>query len=327
MSTIQNKLWKGRVPALFAVLTAAVGYELGWFAVGTVLTLAIFALGYNLLLGYGGELSIGHAAFFGVGAYGTMLSVEFVSTNVYVGMVLGIVAATVLGFAFAVISLKRRGLYFAMITLALAQIVYYVAIEWNDVTGGTNGIGIPLDYTMPGPINTLSDPIHFFPLALVLLFLVWLAIWRIINSPFGRVLIAIRENETRARSLGYNPNQYLTIAFVMSASISGLAGGLYAILFGLISPNILFWLFSGEVVLVTLLGGIGTLSGPAFGALLFVVLQEGLLEITQDWRLLFGLIIMLIVLFAPKGVYGSYVDYRDEQDLTMSVGELLDRLR
>jgi branched-chain amino acid transport system permease protein len=326
MSSLRERLWKLRTPAVLAVFATIVAYELGWLAGGEILALAIFALGYNLLLGFGGELSIGHAAFFGVGAYGTMLSVEFVSTNVYIGIILGVVAATILGAIFAVISLRRRGLYFAMITLALAQIVYYVSLEWNDVTGGTNGLGVPLDYTMPGPVDTLANPMQFFPLGLVLLFLTWFVVWRIINSPFGRVLVAIRENEKRARSLGYNPNRFLTVAFVMSAAISGLAGGLYSILFGFISPNVLYWLFSGEVVLIALLGGIGTLSGPAFGALVFVVLQEGLVEFTPDWRLPFGFIIMLIVLFAPKGVYGTYVEYRETQNLSLSVDEILDRL-
>ncbi|WP_435366071.1 branched-chain amino acid ABC transporter permease [Haloarchaeobius sp. DYHT-AS-18] len=317
----------GGLPLLAVALGLAVTPVLfGWTIAGEVLVFAVFAVGYNLLLGYGGELSFGHAAFFGVGAYGTLLFTQHVVQNLYLGIIAGTIIAALTSVVIGVISLRRRGIYFAMITLALAQIVYYVVFQWKDVTGGLNGLSLPLFDASLGPIDPATGGADFFVFGFLVLVLVWFAVRRVVRSPFGRTLTAIRENEARARHLGYDVNRFLFGSFVISGAISGVAGGLYATLYGFVTPDILFWLISGEVVLITLLGGIGTLGGPVVGALVFLSLQELLTEhATDDWRLVFGAVIMLVVLFAPRGVYGLYESARESEDAGFGIHALLDR--
>lgn len=315
------------VPLLAVTVGLAITPVLfGWTVAGEVLVFAVFAVGYNLLLGYGGELSFGHAAFFGVGAYGTLLFTQHIMQNLYLGIVVGTVLAALTSVLIGIISLRRRGIYFAMITLALAQIVYYIVFQWKDVTGGLNGLSLPLFDASLGPIDPATGGVDFFIFGFFVLTFVWFAVRRVVRSPFGRTLTAIRENEARARHLGYDVNQFLFGSFVISGVVSGIAGGLYATLYGFVTPDILFWLISGEVVLITLLGGIGTLGGPVIGALVFLSLQELLTEhATDDWRLVFGAVIMLVVLFAPRGMYGVYQSARGSGGAGFSVHTLLDR--
>lgn len=317
-----------RLPLLGALVLLAVAPPLvGWTVAGEIIVFSVFALGYNLLLGYGGELSFGHAAFFGLGAYVTLLFTQYGVQNLYLGIVVGAVAAGLLSVPFGLMSLRRRGIYFAMITLALAQIVFYVVFQWTDVTGGDNGLSLPLFDTSLGPVDPAAGGVEFFVFGVVVLVAVWLMMDRVVSSPFGRALVAIRENEERAEHLGYEVNHFLLGSFVISALFSGLAGGLYATLFGFVTPDLLFWLVSGEIVLVVLLGGIGTLGGAVIGAFVFVSLQEVLTEsVIDDWRIVFGLIIMFVVLFAPTGLYGLYQEFRDGERTTHHLRDVLDRL-
>lgn len=294
---------------------------------GEIIVFGVFALGYNLLLGYGGEISFGHAAFFGLGAYGTILFTQYGIQNLYIGIVVGALVAGLVSIPFGLISLRRRGIYFAMITLALAQIVYYVSFQWTEVTGGDNGLSMPLFDTSLGPFDPAAGGPEFVIFGIIVFTAVWLMIDRIVSSPFGRALVAIRENEARAEHLGYQVNHFLFGSFIFSALFSGVAGGLYATLFGFVTPDLLFWLVSGEIVLVVLLGGIGTLSGSVIGAFVFISFQEVLTESgINDWRIIFGLIIMLVVLFAPTGIYGVYKQYRDGGRQPRHLRSVLNRL-
>lgn len=302
------------LPLLFGTTTA-----------NTVLVLAVFALGYNLLLGYGGELSFGHAAFYGLGGYGTILTIEYLVSNLYLAIVVSVVFTTIVSVIYGLISLRRRGIYFAMITLALAQMAYYIVFQWNSVTGGGDGTAVPLQSAAIGPIDPLAAGYQFYIFGLVLLGGTWLALRRVIRSPFGRALMAIRESEERARHVGYDVNKLLLLSFTMSGAIAGLAGAMHAVFAAFVTPNLLFWTMSGEVVLVTILGGIGTLTGPIVGAIIFGVLSRNLTQFTEHWPIIFGLIFVLVVMYAPEGVYGIYKEEETEREL-FNVQDLLERL-
>jgi ABC-type branched-subunit amino acid transport system permease subunit len=313
------------------VIVAAVALPLvfGPFTASNVLVLAILAMGYNILLGYGGELSFGHAAFYGGGAYLTAIYGQTIP-NLYVSVVLAVVTVGVISVVYGAISLRRRGLYFAMITLALAMMFYTAVNQATDITGGANGLILPFgpaDAAI-GPLRPLESQMDFYIIGVVLTAACVLIIYRIINSPFGRALVAIRESEDRARHLGYPINRMLLMSFVMSAMFAGLAGALHAMLFTFIGPGLLFWTLSGEIVLVTILGGIGTLGGPLVGAVVFGILSEQLSSITENWPIIFGAIFVLIVMLAPQGLYGIYLQYVDSEaeNPTTDIREVLRRL-
>jgi len=300
----------------------------GTFMAIEIVIFCIFALGYNVLLGYGGEMSFGHAAYFGAGAYGTVLAAQHLVANLYVSMLVGMLIALALSVIFGLVSLRRRGIYFGMITLALAQMIYFVVFQLTGLTGGSNGISLPDVSASLVVLDPGENTLHFYVFALVIAVLVWLGIRRVVNSRYGRALIAIRESEERARHLGYEINHFLLISFVMSGLVSGLAGALYAGLFNFISPNLLFWSLSGEIVLIVIIGGVGTLAGPVIGASVFVILNDVLTDLTSDWQIIFGAVVMAVVVFAPQGLYGIYQSYVDPQAKTpRSIGELLKNLR
>lgn len=275
---------------------------------------AIFALGYNLLLGYGGQMSFGHAAYYGLGAYGTMLSIQHIHPNLFISMVIGIVVASLAGLILGAISLRRRGVYFSMITLALAMMVYYAVRNLGgDLTGGTTGLGITYMDATIGPFDPVSNPINFFIFTCLALIFTYIILVRIVNSRFGRVLVAIRENEKRATHLGYNSYRLLLLTFVLSGMISGLAGALNVGLTQYITPDVLFWLIGGEVVMVTILGGVGTLAGPVIGAVVYILMSRILPTFLAQWQLLFGLIFVFVVILAPSGIYGLYLKWRTDE--------------
>lgn len=293
------------------VAVAVLPFAFGSFTANEIVVLAVFAMAYNLLLGYGGELSFGHAAFFGLGAYATVIVAEHVVENLYASMLLAVLITGVFSVVFAYVSLRRRGIYLAMITLALAQMVYYIAFRWTDLTGGSDGMFMPLYDAPLGPIDPLKGGFEFYMFALIVLAAVWLLILRVIRSPFGRALMAVRESEDRARHIGYDPDRLLLVAFVMSGTLSGLAGAMNAVLYAFVGPDQLFWIVSGEVVLIAILGGLGTVNGPIIGAIIFGVLAHNLTNVTAHWPVVFGGIFVLIVMFAPQGVYGLYQDYHN----------------
>ena len=296
---------------LFAIVLAIMPFLFGRFTANEILVFAIFAMAYNLLLGFGGELSFGHAAFFGFGAYATVMGAQHLSQNLYLMMIFAVVLTGLMSIPFAYISLQRRGIYLALITLALAMMFYYAAFRGGEYTGGSDGMFLPIYDAGIGPIDPLAGGIEFYIFGIVVFALVYFLIRRITRSPFGRALQAVRESEERARHLGYDSQRLLLIAFVMSGTLSGLAGSMYAVLFAFVGPGSLFWIVSGEVILVLLIGGVATLFGPFVGAVIFVSLANNLTQYTAHWPVIFGAIFVVIVMFAPQGLVGLYEDYQE----------------
>lgn len=289
-----------------------------------IVVFAIFALGYNLLLGYGGEMSFGHAAYFGLGAYGTILTAQQVP-NLFVALGAGILLGTIAGAILGALSLKRRGIYFSMITLAFAQMLYLVFLQATGVTGGSNGLSFPA-VDAPGPLSPGGATLGFFLFVVAVLAVVFVMVKRIVNSPYGRILVAIRENPQRARALGYNINRYLLIAFVMSSFFSAIAGALYAMLFSFVTPDVLFWATSGDIVMMTIIGGVGTLGGQIIGPVVFLTLSNYLTEFFDVWEILFGALIVFVVLGAPQGLYGLFREYFLDERTSFDARESLRRL-
>lgn len=268
-----------------------------------VMCFALFACAFNLLLGYTGILSFGHAAFFGGAAYFTAHAVKEWGLTPELGILVGVVGAAFLGLVIGFLAIRRQGIYSTMITLALSQMFFFFCLQ-APFTHGEDGIqGIPRGHLF-GLID-LKEPLsmYFFVLAVFLLGL--LAIWRIINSPYGMILKSIRENENRAISLGYSVSRYKLGAFVMSAALAGLAGGLKALVFQFATLTDVSWQMSGEVVLMTLLGGIGTLVGPVFGAALVTTLGNYFATSELPVTLVTGIIFMVCVLIFRRGIIGE----------------------
>jgi branched-chain amino acid transport system permease protein len=267
---------------------------------------ALFAISVDLLLGYTGLLSFGHAAFWGTSAYTTGLIATKYGVPFPVAILGGAVAAMVLAVPIGYLSVKRTGIYFAMVTLAFAQMVYFIANQWRSVTGGENGLqGIPKNL---GPLTDTinADSFYFYYAALPIILLGVFIAWRTVNSPFGRVLVAIRDNPARARALGYDVERYKIMAFVLSAGLAGLAGGVFSISHGFASLQELIWTTSGKVVLITVLGGIGTLWGAVVGAALVVTLEDQLASSGFNGiGIVTGTIFVVIVLAFRHGIWGT----------------------
>jgi branched-chain amino acid transport system permease protein len=264
---------------------------------------ALFAVAVDLLLGFTGLLSFGHAAFWGVSAYAAGLIALHSGLPFPVAVLGGALAAALLAVPIGWLSVRRTGIYFAMVTLAFAQMIYFLANQWRNVTGGENGLqGIPrglfgLD---------LSDPFVFYYAGLPIVAAgLWCA-WRIVRSPFGRVLLAVRDNPARARALGYPVERYKLLAFVLSAGISGLAGGLFAIGHGFVSLQEVYWTTSGQVVMMVVLGGIGTLWGGVIGAGLIVELNDYLATAGfEQIGIVTGTVFVVTVLIFRRGIWGT----------------------
>ena len=267
---------------------------------------ALFAISVDLLLGYTGLLSFGHAAFWGTSAYTTGLIATHAGLPFPLAILGGAVVAMVLAVPIGYLSVKRTGIYFAMVTLAFAQMIYFIANQWRSVTGGENGLqGIPKNL---GPLTDTinSDAFYFYYAALPIILLGVFIAWRTVNSPFGRVLVAIRDNPARARALGYDVERYKIMAFVLSAGLAGLAGGVFSISHGFASLQELVWTTSGKVVLITVLGGIGTLWGAAVGAALVVTLEDQLASSGFNGiGIVTGAIFIIIVLAFRHGIWGT----------------------
>jgi branched-chain amino acid transport system permease protein len=271
------------------------------------LCFALFACAFNLLLGYVGLLSFGHAAFFGMAAYVTGHTVKEMGFTPELGILAGTATALVLGTAFGWLAIRRQGIYFAMITLALAQMVFFFALQ-APFTGGEDGIQAVPRGSLFGVLS-LSNPLNMYYFVLVIFTVGFLLIYRIIHSPFGQILKAIRENEPRAVSLGYRTSQYKLMAFVLSATLAGLAGSTKAMVFRLATLTDVHWHMSGEVVLMTLLGGMGTIFGPVVGAFLVVTLQNYLAHLGAWVTVITGTIFVVTVLLFRRGIIGELEHY------------------
>jgi branched-chain amino acid transport system permease protein len=273
------------------------------------LCFAIFACAFNLLLGFTGLLSFGHAAFMGSAAYATGWLVRSAGWSPELGIVAGTVVAALLGLVVGLIAIRRQGIYFAMITLAMAQMIYFVCLQ-APFTGGEDGLQGVARGKLFGLLPLSSDlAMYFFVLAVFVA--VFLFIIRVVHSPYGQVLKAIRENEPRAISLGYDVDRYKLLAFVLSTAIAGLAGSLKTLVLGFATLSDVHWSLSGEVILMTLLGGLGTFAGPVLGAFTIVGLQDFLADRVGSWvTVIIGAIFVVCVLAFRRGFVGELVAWQ-----------------
>lgn len=282
------------------------------FIVTEVLIMALFASSLNLLLGYTGLLSFGQGAYYAVGAYTTALLVKNVSSSLWVTVGGGVLAALIIAIIVGSLCVRLSELYFAMLTLAFSQMIYFIVFQWRSFTGGDDGLpGIlrpPLDL---GVISiSLSSPQNFYYFTLIL---VALSLWflkTVAESPLGYVFRSIRDNPKRAEFTGIAVNRFRLISFVIAGFFSGLAGSIYALLAGFVSPELAFWTKSGEPVIMTLVGGIYTFFGPTVGAAIYTILHTFIASKTEHWLLYFGLILLVIVLALPEGVLGAIEKWR-----------------
>ena len=276
------------------------------------LCFAIFACAFNLLLGYTGLLSFGHAAFLGTAAYVTGWLVKSAGLTPELGVLAGVLVAAVLGLMVGLIAIRRQGIYFAMITLAMAQMIYFICLQ-APFTGGEDGLqGVPRGKLF-GLISLQNDLVLYYVIVAVFV-AVFLAIIRIVHSPYGQVLKAIRENEARAISLGYDVDRYKLLAFVLSTAIAGLAGSLKTLVLGFATLSDVHWSLSGEVVLMTLLGGLGTFAGPVLGATLIIGLQNFLADRVGAWiNVIIGAIFVVCVLAFRKGIVGELLAWQQRR--------------
>ena len=288
--------------ALLVVLPfiPVIGYP---FFLMKVLCFALFACAFNLMLGYGGLLSFGHAAYFGFASYVAAYTAKHWGLTPEVSILLGTASGAALGLAFGSLAIRRQGIYFAMITLALAQMVYFFSLQAPRFTGGEDGIQAVPRNNLFGVLPLGNDTTTYYLVAVVFLAGV-LLIYRIIHSPFGQVLKAIRDNEARAISLGYRVNQYKLAVFVLSASLAGLAGATKAIAVQLASLTDVHWSMSGEVVLMTLVGGMGTVFGPIVGAAVIISMQNFLAGLGAWVTVVQGVIFVICVLVFREGIVG-----------------------
>ena len=268
-----------------------------------LLCFALFACAFNLLIGFGGLLSFGHAMFFGMGSYLAAYAATAWGLPTELAILTGAVTALVMGLVAGLLAIRRQGIYFAMITLALAQMVYFFCLR-APFTGGENGIQAVPRGKLLGLVD-LNQPLAMYYFVFAVFLLAFMLIHRIIHSPFGQVLKAIRENEPRAISLGYRTERYKLLAFVLSATLAGLAGGLKAIVGQNASLTDVYWATSGEVVLMTLVGGMGTVFGPVVGAIIIISMQFYLAELGSWVTIVQGVIFVVCVLAFRRGVIGE----------------------
>lgn len=281
----------------------------GYTELGTrVVILGLAAMSLNFLLGYTGVLSFGHAAYFGLGAYGAGLMLRYLYPSTGLAIIFGVALGT---FAAAIIGpmiIRLRGVYFAMVTIAFGQVFYFIAFRWHSVTGGDDGLTgwsrLPIDLGFTTlDIQGNSRLFYYFVLAIFAIAVAVMA-W-VLRSPFGHTLIAIRENERRARFLGIPIDRHIWISWTISCAFVSLAGALYALLNNFVDPRALYWTQSGDFVIMAVLGGMRSFWGPMIGAAIFVVLQDYLSSQTENWMSFVGLFFVLIVLFFPRGVLGA----------------------
>ena len=300
---------KSRLAFVALVLVLALVAPFGIYPVFLMkaLCFALFAVAFNLLLGYTGLLSFGHAAFFGMASYVCGHAMTRWGVTPEIAILAGTASAGLMGLVFGYIAIRRQGIYFAMVTLALAQMVYFFCLQ-APFTHGEDGIQAIPRGALFG-LLPLDQPLTLYYFVLAVFIAGTAIVWRTVHSPFGQVLRAIRENEPRATSLGYRTRHYKLLAFVLSASLAGLAGATKALVFQLASLTDVHWHTSGEVVLMTLLGGMGTVLGPIAGAFVVVMIENKFAD-AGDWvTILQGLIFVAVVLLFRKGIVGEAVDW------------------
>ncbi|HEY5349170.1 MAG TPA: branched-chain amino acid ABC transporter permease [Candidatus Lustribacter sp.] len=273
--------------------------------INEVLLDALAAMSVNLLLGYTGLPAFGNAAFFGLGAYGAALSIKYLDVGFVSAIAIGTATAFVGGLLIGPFLLRRRGIYFGLLAIAFGQVFYFIAYRFTNFTGGEDGMSISRpDFALFGPPHAINATVYYY-VCLVVFVAIVAAFWVIAVSPFGQTLMAIRQNETRVRYLGLSSDRFIFVALMTAATAGGLGGSLYAMLINFAYPLLLDWHESGNFVLMTLLGGAGTVWGPLLGAVIYVVGKDVLSTITQAWQLIIGGIFVICVLAFPRGILGS----------------------
>jgi branched-chain amino acid transport system permease protein len=272
-----------------------------------IVVMGLAAMSLNFLLGFTGVLSFGHAAYFGLGAYGTAMAIKYWGVGSIPALGLGMIVATIAAMIIGALIIKLRGVYFAMVTIAFGQVFYFIAFRWNAVTGGDDGLTgwrrLPINFGF-AELDIVQNDRAFYYFALAIFAICVAAMAVLLNSPFGRSLIAIRENERRARFLGVPIEFHVWLSFVISCLFVSAAGGLYALLNNFIDPRALRVDLSGNLVIMAVLGGMRSFWGPLIGAAIFVALQDYVSSQTQNWMSVIGLVFVLVVRFFPRGVLG-----------------------
>ena len=304
---------RGIAALILTILVLAVlPYLLSTYYLGLVIEIlifAVFAMSFDLLIGYAGMASLGHAAYFGVGAYGVGLLAIKLHWSVWSALPAALIVVALVATLFGLLALRTRGSYFLMITLALSQVAWGIAFGWRSLTGGDDGLpNLPRPEFAAGWSVAGDRPFYFFILLLVGVAVLLLT--QVVTSPFGFALRGIRESETRMQALGYDVWRYKFAAFIIAAVFAGLAGALYAYYNRFVSPDYLGVFRSAEVLLMVILGGAGTLVGPAIGAAVIVLLENVISAYTERWLIVIGTIYILVALFAPNGIIGFVRDLR-----------------
>jgi branched-chain amino acid transport system permease protein len=269
--------------------------------VAEIFIFAIFAMSLDLIFGFTGLMSLGHAAFFGLGAYAVAILGTQFGLNAWLGVAAGVALAGCGAALIGFFCVRTSGIPFLMLTLALSQLVYSVALKWRDVTGGSDGLAIADKPSFLG--FDLSNSLTMYFMALVFFAAVYWALRRLLNAPLGHVFIGIRENEQRMSAIGYPTSAYKLLSFTIAGAIAGLAGGLYAIFNGFISSDAVYWTASGDILIMTMLGGAGTLIGPAIGATIFLLMKNVVSSFSEHWLAVIGVTFICCVMFFPGGLW------------------------
>ncbi len=290
-------IWPFFVPTFFIILATEAA------------VFGLFAISLDLIMGYVGLVSLGHAAFFGLGAYVSALLILNFKSPLPLTLIIAILLNAAVGSIVGFLSIRARGIYFAMLTLAFGEVIYRIIYVWKNLTGGSDGI----NGVIPPPLHfgnlftlTLSGPKNYYFFVLIIVAFSYWVCRRLVKSPFGSILQAIRENERRVPFLGYSLRKYKLISFIFSSALAGLSGALYSPLAGFANPSLLEFSLSGKVVIMTLLGGIGTLIGPLIGGIFLTVFELFIGSYIKNYLIIIGFTFVLIVLFLPRGIYGFF---------------------
>jgi len=309
----QQKSWKKRAWWLIVLIAAGliaphVISEFYLLILGEALIMSLFALSFNLLFGTMGQLPFGQAAFYGLGGYGMAMLLTKFQVNFWLSFVAGIGIAALVALLVGIFCVRLRGIYFSILTLAFGQLIFVIIYKWHDFTGGDDGIqGV-------FPPVFLKDPIAYYYFILLVFCLSAFILWRIIHSPFGYTLQAMRENSERTEFLGIPIARYQLIAFVISAAFTGLAGALWAPFYRSVAPSTLMWIKSGEPVMATILGGAGLFFGPILGTFLITFVHAYLLGFTHFWPIIMGTLILIVIFLLPGGILGFIKEKRDNRN-------------
>jgi branched-chain amino acid transport system permease protein len=308
----QQKSWKKRAWWLIVLIAAGliaphVISEFYLLILGEALIMSLFALSFNLLFGTMGQLPFGQAAFYGLGGYGMAMLLTKFQVNFWLSFAAGIGIAALVALLVGIFCVRLRGIYFSILTLAFGQLIFVIIYKWHDFTGGDDGIqGV-------FPPVFLKDPIAYYYFILLVFCLSAFILWRIIHSPFGYTLQAMRENSERTEFLGIPIARYQLIAFVISASFTGLAGALWAPFYRSVAPSTLMWIKSGEPVMATILGGAGLFFGPVLGTFLITFVHAYVLGFTHFWPIIMGTLILIVIFLLPGGILGFIKEKRDNR--------------